>query len=231
MDKRFWGILVGVLVVFGAIFLWSGKHKTAAPTTSLASNHIEGKGSAGVTLLEYGDYECPFCGEYYPVVKQVQAEYNNQLFFQFRNLPLTSIHPNAFVGARAAEAAALQNKFWEMHDALYQAQDPSGKTGWVASSDPLDNYFVSFASQLGLNVAKFKTDFASDQVNNTINADLAAFAKTKAQEATPTFFLDGIQITPGVFNSDGSINVQATITNFQNLINHEITKKTASATH
>ncbi len=226
MDKRFWGILVGIVIIFGVIFWFTGKHKAGAPSGALASSHIEGSGSSGVTLIEYGDYECPFCGEYYPVVKQVQAEYSSQIFFQFRNLPLVSLHPNAFAGARAAEAAALQGKFWEMHDALYQAQDPNGKTGWVASSDPLDQYFANFASQLGLNVAKFKTDFAGDQVNNTINADLAAFAKTKAQEATPTFFLDGKQISPGVFNNDGSINAPATINNFQNSINAEITKKT-----
>lgn len=215
MDKRFWGILIAVVIVFGGIF-WLTSGKKASPPSSGAqpSNHVEGLGQDKITLVEYGDYECPYCGQYYPIVKQVQAEYNTQIFLQFRNLPLTSLHPNAFAGARAAEAAALQGKFWQMHDALYEAQDPTGQTGWVASKDPLDDYFVGFAQQLGLNVTQFKTDFASDRVNNTINADVAAFSKTGAEEATPTFFLDGTQIKP-----------TESVASFEQIINAEIKAK------
>lgn len=219
MDKRFWGILIAVVVVLGGIFWLTGNNKAGAPSSTQPTNHVEGQGKAGVTLIEYGDYECPFCGQFYPIVKQVAAQYNEQIFFKFRNLPLTQIHPNAFAGARAAEAAALQNKFWQMHDVLYDNQDPNGQAGWVASKDPLNNYFVGFATQLGLNTNKFKQDFASEQVNNLINADLSAFAKTGEQQATPTFFLDGKKISP-----------TAAVDSFQKLLDAEIAKKAPKTT-
>jgi protein-disulfide isomerase len=209
MDKRFWGILIAVVVVLGGIYWATAGNKAGAPSSSnQPTSHIEGQGQAKVTLLEYGDYECPYCGEYYPVVKQVAADYSAQIFFQFRNLPLTQIHQNAFAGARAAEAAGLQNKFWQMHDTLYENQ-----SSWVNASDPL-TYFNNFAQQLGLNVTQFQKDFASNTVNNLINADVTVFGKTGAQEATPTFFLDGTQIQPA-----------ASLSAFESLINAEIKKK------
>jgi protein-disulfide isomerase len=214
MDKRFWGILIGIAIAFGVIVFITGHKANAPSTTTKPTSHIEGEGKDGVTLLEYGDYQCPFCGQFYPIVKQVQAEYNTQIFFQFRNLPLIQLHQNAFAGARAAEAASLQGKFWQMHDTLYDNQDPSGAQGWVASSDPLDDYFVGFAQQIGLNVATFKTDYASDQVNNSINADVSAFDKTGEQEATPSFFLDGTYISP-----------TESVSSFETFINAEIKKK------
>lgn len=200
MSKQFWAVIIAVIVVLGGIFWFTGQGKPSTDSANSAAKptqHIEGQGQSGVTLVEYGDYECPFCGQFYPIVKQVAAQYDKQIHFQFRNLPLTQIHQNALAGARAAEAASLQGKFWQMHDLLYQNQDPSEKTGWVASSNPLNDYFVGFAQQIGLNVTKFKSDFASSGVNNTINADIAEFNKTGAEEATPTFFLDGKKIQPG----------------------------------
>src|SRR4051812_27792610 len=165
MSKQFLGVIAAIILVFVGIFAISS-HKnsdgSSNSTKGQPTSHVIGKGTTGVTLVEYGDYECPFCGQYYPILKQVQAEFNDQIKFQFRNFPLQSLHRNAFAGARAAEAAAMQNKFWEMHDALYQSQDPNGQQGWVASSAPLDQYFVSFAKQLGLNVDRFKQDYASD---------------------------------------------------------------------
>lgn len=208
MSKQFWAIIAIIILVFGGILYFNDSKKT--PSTSASpSNHVEGQDADHVTLLEYGDYECPYCGEYYPTVKQVVQQYSADITFQFRNLPLSSIHPNAFAGARAAEAASLQGKFWQMHDALYENQD-----AWVSSSDP-ETYFDSYAQQLGLNVSKFESDFSSEQVNDTINADIAAFGKTGAEEATPTFFLDGKQISPA-----------NTASAFESLINAEIAKKT-----
>lgn len=220
MSKGFWGIILIVVVILGGIFIATNHNSNNGTggnngSSSQPTNHIEGSAKTGVKLVEYGDYECPFCGQFYPIVKQVADQYKDQIQFQFRNLPLSQIHKNAFAGARAAEAASLQGKFWEMHDLLYQNQDPNGATGWVASNDPLNDYFVSFAQQLGLNVSQFKTDFASSKVNNAINADLAAFKKTGLDEATPTFFLDGKHINPGYSVSD-----------FQKAIDAEIKTKT-----
>jgi protein-disulfide isomerase len=210
MSKRFWLILIGILIVFGVLFKLESKKTPTPATNSQPSNHVEGNGKTGVTLLEYGDYECPYCEEYYPIVKQVQAKYSDQIFFQFRNLPLTQIHKNAIAGARAAEAASLQGKFWQMHDALY---DSTNWAVWSPSDNPIPD-FNNYAKQLGLNVTKFESDYQGDAVNNTINADLNAFNATGQPESTPTFFLDGTLIQP-----------KPTVADFSNFIDKEIAKK------
>jgi protein-disulfide isomerase len=214
MSKQFLGVIAVVVLIFVGIFVFGG-NKTAAPGTTSGSSstlteHIEGEGQDKITLVEYGDYECPYCGEYFPIVKQVAAEYNQQIYFQFRNFPLTSIHPNAFAGARAAEAAALQNKFWQMHDLLYTDQ-----TQWSTASDPTP-YFKQYAQELGLNMTQFQSDYASEKVNNLINADEAEGTKLGVA-GTPTFYLDGKQIQV------------ANLSDFQKVINAEIAKKTAPA--
>src|ERR671937_2170199 len=96
--------------------------KLSLPVSS-NRDHIQGPSTAPVTLLEYGDYECPYCGQAYPIIKEVQKHLGNKLRFVFRNFPLTEIHPHAQHAAEAAEAAADQGKFWEMHDLLYEHQD------------------------------------------------------------------------------------------------------------
>jgi protein-disulfide isomerase len=226
MDKRFLTILGAIVIIFIGIFAFSQHTNKGGGSSSSGNaqptNHVIGQGSSGVTLMEYGDYECPICGLYYPTVKQVQAQFNDEIYFQFRNLPLTSIHKNAFAGARAAEAAGLQGKYWQMHDALYENQDPNGTSGWVASDNPLI-YFTNFAKQIGLNVNQFNTDYASDKVNNSINADLAAFAKTGQEQATPTFFLDG-KYVPNTDLIDPATG-RPTADKFAQVINAEIAAK------
>jgi protein-disulfide isomerase len=198
VSKQFLAIIAIIIVVLGGVFFITNKNSDSGSKSSgQPTSHVMGSTSSGVKLQEYGDYECPYCGAYYPYVKQAVEAYKDKIQFQFSNLPLTSLHKNAFAGARAAEAAALQNKFWEMYDKLYENQDSSGASGWVASSDPLNKYFVNYARQLGLNTEKFKTDYASSSVNDSINADLAAFKKTGYEQSTPTFILDGKQIHPG----------------------------------
>src|SRR4051812_25422486 len=109
MSKQFWGVIIVVILVFVGIFSLSGNKSNGSGSSSGGglTQHIEGQGKDGITLVEYGDYECPYCGQYFPTVKQVQAEFNQQIFFQFRNFPLVSVHQNAFASARAAEAAGL----------------------------------------------------------------------------------------------------------------------------
>ncbi len=191
MSKQFIGVIVVIVLLFIGVFALTGNKSNGSKnsgSTGTLTQHVEGEGQDKVTLVEYGDYECPFCGQAYPVIKQVQQDLNQQITFQFRNFPLTSIHQNAFAGARAAEAAALQNKFWQMHDALYENQSQ-----WSTSSDPTP-FFNQYASQLGLNVTQFKTDYSSDKVNNLINADMSEGNKLGIT-GTPTFFLDGKQVT------------------------------------
>ena len=215
-------VVLAVILVFVAIFAFGNK-STNTPTSGngALSQHIEGLGQDHVTLVEYGDYECPYCGAYFPIVKQVVAQYNNQITFQFRNFPLTSIHPNAFAGARAAEAAALQGQFWQMYDLLYEQNEiyyssNQPTNNWVGASNP-QTYFDQFATQLGLNLTKFNQAYASNEVNGTINADLAAGNKLGVN-GTPAFFLDGKQI-----------NVGESAAQFDTLINAEIAKKTGKA--
>ncbi|HSX32044.1 MAG TPA: thioredoxin domain-containing protein [Candidatus Saccharimonadales bacterium] len=209
MNKTFWAIVGIIVIVFGGILLLKDE-KPAASNASDAkpTNHLIGNNTTNVTLVEYGDYQCPFCGTFYPTVKQVQEKYADKIAFQFRNLPLLQIHKNAFAAARAAEAASLQNKFWEMHDLLYTNQNV-----WSAAPNP-NSVFEQYANQLGLNVAQFKTDAAGDKVNDTINADVAEFNKTKERTSTPTFFINGKKA-----------NVENTVDSFSKAIDAEIKKQ------
>jgi protein-disulfide isomerase len=206
VDKRFLAILGAIVVIFIGIFAFSqhsnDKSSSGSGSKSQATSHVMGENQKNINFMEYGDYECPVCFSYYQPVKQAVAQYSKDIQFQFRNLPLVQIHKNAFAAARAAEAAGLQNKYWEMHDKLYETQDPTGASGWVASSNPL-NFFTTMAQQIGLNIDQFKKDYSSSKVNNAINADLDAFKQTGQEMATPTFFLNGRHI-PNSELSDSS---------------------------
>jgi protein-disulfide isomerase len=226
MDKRFLGILLALIIIFGGIFAVtqnSGSKKGSGNSNAQTTHHVEGLGQKGVTLVEYGDYECPVCEEYYQPLKQVASQFNSQIYFQFSNLPLSpSPHPNAFAAARAAEAAGLQNKYWQMHDKLYENQND-----WAGASNP-QTFFDQYAQQIGLNVNQFKQDYASSKVNDSINADLAAFSKTGKEKATPTFFLDGTYL-PNSQLIDSQTG-RPSLTQFAKLINAEIAKKNPSST-
>lgn len=202
MDKRFLAILGVIVVIFGGILFTNARSKTAV--TADPSNHVTGKLDSKVTFLEYGDFQCPACEGYASTTQAVREKYADKVKFQFRNLPLTSLHPNALGAARAAQAASNQGKFWEMHDLLYQS---SNWSAWTTATDP-NTYFEGYARELKLDVTKYQTDFKSEQTNAIINADIAAFKKTGAEMATPTYFLNGKQIplTDLVDNSGPSID-------------------------
>lgn len=195
MSNRFFIAVIAVIVIFvGGFAITKQKSNEGGNgnNTTTPTNHIYGTDKNGVVLIEYGDYQCSACYSYEPLVHDVREKYKDRIAFQFRNFPIVSSHPNAFVAARAAEAAAIQNKFWEMHDKIYETQDPSGKTGWVASSNPT-SFFVSFAQELGLDTEKFQTDMNSAEVNNLINADIAEGKKVPVN-GTPTFVLNGKKV-------------------------------------
>jgi protein-disulfide isomerase len=226
MDRRFLTILAVLIIIFGGIFVASQKSSDGSSGgnskgNGQPTNNIEGQNAKGVTLMEYGDYQCPICGAYYqPLKDALTPDILQNIHFQFRNLPLTSIHQNAFAGARAAEAAGMQNKYWEMHDKLYENQ-----TSWSSSSSPID-LFAGYAKELGLNTAQFKKDYLSDKVNNNINADLAEFKKTGKEQATPTFFLNGRYVSNSEF-SDPATGAPSP-DKIKKLINDEIAKKASS---
>lgn len=192
MNKRFAIILVILIVAFAGLLIFSKRDSgdsdnNGADETAEPSNHTIGEGTTGVTLTEYGDFQCPACRQYFPIVQQVKAEYGDKITFQFRHFPLQGIHQNALISARAAEAAGLQGKFFEMHDLLYENQN-----AWSQDSNPT-KIFEDFADQLGLDVDQFRNDMRSDAVNQTVQADLAE-ANNKGYSSTPTFEINGEKI-------------------------------------
>jgi protein-disulfide isomerase len=191
MTKGFWAVIAIIIVIFGGIIIFQ-EDKADAPkgNGTQATSHVKGSNTTGVRLVEYGDFQCPVCGSYYPIVESLYEKYKDKVEFQYRHLPLTQIHQNAFAASRASEAADKQGKFWEMYNILFQNQQV-----W-SDQDNVLALFEQYAKQIGLNVDQFKKDFASNAVNDTVNADLAEFAKTKQPKSTPTFFLDGKKITP-----------------------------------
>ncbi len=142
-------------------------------------DHMQGNPDAPLTLVEYGDYECPFCGAAYPVVKQVQQRLGDQLCFVFRNFPLTQLHPHAQHAAEAAESAGGQGKFWEMHDMLFEHQR--------ALDDP---HLVQYATAIGLDVARFKMDIAAHTYADRVREDFISGVRSGVN-GTPTFFING----------------------------------------
>jgi protein-disulfide isomerase len=149
-------------------------------TQSVSSHdHAEGPADAALTLVEYGDYQCPYCGAAYPVVKEVQKTLGKKLRFVFRNFPLTQAHPYALIAAEAAEAAALQGKFWEMHDLLFEKQHLLKP-----------EIIPSWANRIGLNVEQFGNDIKKDVVEKRIQEDRTSGIRSGVN-GTPTFFING----------------------------------------
>jgi len=144
-----------------------------------ARDHAQGTENAPLTLVEYGDYQCPYCGAAYPVVKQVQKALGKKLRFVFRNFPLTQMHPYALVAAEAAEAAALQGKFWEMHDIIYENQQ---------QLEP--EQLLVWAKELGLDLAKFETAIRKGEVTKRIKEDRTS-GIASGVNGTPCFFING----------------------------------------
>ncbi len=145
------------------------------------TDHTQGPEDAPVTLVEYGDYECPSCGEAYPVVREIQARLGRQLRFVYRNFPLATAHPHAERAAEAAEAAGAQGQFWAMHDALFENQDALG-----------DEALVRYAAALGLDESKFVTELAGRAYAGRVREDFMGGVRSGVN-GTPTFFINGVR--------------------------------------
>jgi protein-disulfide isomerase len=144
-----------------------------------ARDHTEGPADAPLTLVEYGDYQCPYCGAAYPVVKRLQKTLGKKLRFVFRNFPLTQAHPYALIAAETAEAAALQGKFWEMHDLLFEQQ---------ASLAP--DIIPTWTERLGLDLEKLGNAISQGFVEERIKEDRQSGIRSGVN-GTPTFFVNG----------------------------------------
>ncbi|MDX6491371.1 MAG: hypothetical protein QOD43_1616 [Gaiellaceae bacterium] len=144
-------------------------------------DHVQGPADAAVTLVEYGDYECPYCGAAYPIVKEVQARMGDRLRFVFRNFPITTSHPHAEQAAESAEAAAAQERFWEMHDVLYENQRHLG-----------DDHLLGYAEQLGLDVERFGKELAEHVHAPRVREDFMSGVRSGVN-GTPTFYINGMR--------------------------------------
>ena len=181
-------VIIAVVVVVGIIvgaMLFSGNDESN--NAGAVSNNWYGQENGVVTLTEYADFQCPACQQFAPLVSQVKEQFKDQVRFEFKHFPLVQIHPNATTAHRAAQAAANQGKFWEMHDLLYEQQQV-----WSDSTSPT-TVFEGYASQIGLDIEKYKIDAASSDVLTIINADIEA-GKTLKVTGTPTFFIDGKKV-------------------------------------
>lgn len=152
--------------------------------------HSVGPANAPVTLEEFGDFQCPPCGRLHPVVQKIEKDYGDRLRFVFRHYPLQQIHKNAFTAARAAEAAGMQGRFWEMHDLIFDNQ-----AQWAESPEPR-TVFMDYARRAGLNVEKFRTDMESQAAADRVMADMQR-GNSLGVSGTPTFIVNGREL-PGV---------------------------------
>jgi protein-disulfide isomerase len=144
-------------------------------------DHLQGSIDAPIALVEYGDYECPFCGEVYPIIKAVQERLGDRLCFAFRNFPLVNAHPHAQHAAEAAEAAGAQGKFWEMHDLLFENQDA------LADED-----LAQYAAALGLDARRVIAEVLAGAHLARVHEDFKSGAKGGVN-GTPTFFINGVR--------------------------------------
>ena len=145
------------------------------------NDHVQGPVNAPIELIEYADYQCPYCKKAYHIVKDIQKKLGDKVKFVFRNFPLTELHPHALHAAIAAEIAASHGKFWEMHDFLFENQNA------------LDDYYLlEYARKLGINAAEFETDFGKDRFYQKVKDDYDSGLENDVQ-GTPTFFVNGEQ--------------------------------------
>jgi protein-disulfide isomerase len=147
-----------------------------------SADHHQGNVNANITLVEYGDFQCPYCRRAHPLVKRLLNERGNDLNFVFRNFPLREIHTYAYAAATAAEAAGRQGKFWEMHDLIFENQNKLNT-----------NFLLALAQQMGLDMPQFAKDSKSEGLQNKIETDFESGIRSGVN-ATPTFFLNGVRL-------------------------------------
>jgi len=143
------------------------------------TDHLQGNLDAPIELVEYGDYQCPHCGRAYPIVKSIQRKMGNKLKFVFRNFPLAEMHPDATRAAVAAEIAASQGKFWEMHDIIFEHQE-----------DLDEESLIRYAAEIELDMQKFNSDFQKPEFMEKVENDFESGVRSGVN-GTPSFFING----------------------------------------
>jgi protein-disulfide isomerase len=210
--KRLLPILIIVIVLAAALggtwmFLRSSRQASNANANANAADgalvaqgaeppHVRGNAAAPVTLEEFGDFQCPSCGAYYPELKKIENEFGDKLRVIFREQPLVPMHAHALMAAQAAEAAGLQGRFWEMHDKLYENQ-----TAWSDARD-LVPIFVDYAKQIGLNTDQFLKDLNGEAVAARIFQD-GKRAHALGVNSTPSFYVNGKEVKDDQLKPEG----------------------------
>ena len=201
-------LLTFIIVLFGYYFISTATDKSNDPVNIEinANDHVRGSVNGKVTIVEFGDFQCPACGAYDPIVREAIEKNKNDVKFVFKNFPLTQIHRNALIASKAVESAGLQGKYWEMHDLLYDKQEE-----WSNSMNAKD-VLANYAKILSLDVNKFVTDLENKSIEENIFNEYKEGIKLGVQ-GTPTFFLNGRKI-------DNPRNVE----DFDKLIKEELAK-------
>lgn len=223
MNRITWIIFtVATIGILAMLIIFSGNTKlnvdaidvnaiqTANAQNGNIGDHIFGNPDSKVTLIEYGDFQCPPCGSIHPKIKAITEQYKDQLQFVFRNFPIATSHPNAKAAAGTAEAAGLQDKYWEMHHKIYESQSDWSNLSITERTD----FFANYAKELGLDMGKFNADITTSAISEKINYDYA-LGKKAGVDATPTFYLNGTKLDSAVYVDE---------TKLKDAINAELTK-------
>jgi len=196
--------LITIFVIVGGVFLLSKPGSTSTPSATVSASilvpqgvyetsglangtYLPASATASVTLVEFGDYVCPACGNYSPYVQKILTDFPGKVNFVFRNYPL-SYHTNAPLASYAAGAAGIQGKYWEMHEKLYSTQND-----WSNLQDPTTK-FVAYAKEMGLNTDQFTKDMGSQAVKDAVQRDTNDGNAVSLTE-TPTFYINGSKVT------------------------------------
>lgn len=203
------GLFALIIGLFGYYFISTATDTSNDPVNIEvnADDHVRGSINGKVTLVEFGDFQCPACGAYDPIVRETIEKNKNDVKFVFKNFPLTQIHGNALSAAKAVEAAGLQGKYWEMHDMLYDHQKD-----WSSVMNAKD-VFVGYAKSLGLDANKFAASLENKSIEENILNEYKEGIKLGVQ-GTPTFFLNGRKLKEN----------PRSVEDFDKLIKEEIAK-------
>lgn len=178
-------VTIGVLAGVGGM-LWQFGQASDKPIEDVGGEMKHLKGSGDITIVEFSDFQCPACFSVQDPLRQILQKYEGKVQLVYRHFPLTSIHQHAMIAAQAAEAASIQNKFWEMHDILFVKQGE-----WSEAGDP-KTIFAEYAESLGLDKEKFLTDIESEAVKTAVTGDLIVTTRYRLS-GTPTFFVNGVK--------------------------------------
>jgi len=206
--------IVTLAIVVGAAFLFGGKSSPNTSTPTKISeeqskilihedSHTKGAKDVKVTLVEFGDFQCPACAVSYPIVEQILKDYDGKIKFVFREFPLpANVHPNSQIAAEAAEAAGAQGKFFEMYKALYENQKE-----WGGDKNPMQ-FFEKYAKEIGLDIDKFKSDIETKKYESRVQKDLSD-GQSLGVNSTPTFFINNEKIIGGLPYDEFKAKIEA----------------------